>query len=127
MSAEAFLSAISSPSLPDALCVGRHELFDTAANRDGPERSEAVAICHRCPVLAWCKAWSTAQDWPAGTVVGGQIIAKKSKPKSMAVVKAAAPAELTLEEIAERLHEQWRDRIQARRVTTSRTQAGICI
>ena len=56
------------PRLPGALCVGRHELFDSPLPAN---RIEAAALCARCPELLPCRRWARAASKrrrPAGTV-----------------------------------------------------------
>ncbi len=76
-----------SPRLPDAVCVGRCELFD---DRRGDEdiadadlrHRQAVQLCHACPCLDGCRDWTArlrGRQRPGG-VVAGQL-PKPSRPR----------------------------------------------
>lgn len=105
MTCSALAAAIASPDLPGAACIGRWELFDTAAQKDGPERTQALEICRRCPSLARCKTWAAGQKFTPGTVVAGMVISVPRKN----------PRPATVEEMADALVAQWRKHISTRR------------
>ncbi|WP_145013417.1 MULTISPECIES: WhiB family transcriptional regulator [Mycobacterium] len=107
MTCSALVSAIASPALPGALCSGRHELFDAAAEKGGEERTQALKTCQRCPSLGRCKSWAAEQRFTPGTVVGGMVISPQKKPNP--AVRPAVQS-LTIAEKADLLVAQWRDR-----------------
>lgn len=65
------------PKLEGARCVGHHELFDArAADEDQDEAVKrhmtAVSLCHRCPVIDVCAAF-TASERDVGQVRAGRM------------------------------------------------------
>lgn len=84
------------PSLPGALCAGRHELFDASieASRTGTAaaaelaqaRAEALRICGGCPVLQPCRRWFDSlpkSKRPQG-VCAGQLNARTQRRQDKA-------------------------------------------
>jgi hypothetical protein len=78
-------AAIGSPALPGAACLDRWEAFDAVldvifdhAVKPDAQR-DALAVCESCRAMLTCRSWAVNQPWPAGFVVGGQIIAGKPK------------------------------------------------
>ncbi|MBY4570383.1 hypothetical protein ACN95_10175 [Gordonia sihwensis] len=75
------------PKLEGARCVGHHELFDArGADEDRDEAVKrhmtAVSLCHRCPVIDACAAF-TAGERDIGQVRAGQIpISRVGRPRS---------------------------------------------
>ena len=67
------------PSLPDALCIGRYELFDEPDKNEDPDdvtyrHERAVALCEACPELDHCGAWLAGLKPKAVTgVIAGEI------------------------------------------------------
>lgn len=109
------------PALAGAACVGRHDVFDTADKHPDP----ALKICASCPAMALCRDWAATQAWVAGTVVGGRITAKESKPRPASVVLTR---EERLKQRAEQLRQQWlarQQRAQDRRGRTKRAATAI--
>src|ERR1700758_2741069 len=57
MSWAALAAALAdAPDLRGAACVGHARLFDVDGNH-AHDYSEAIAICHQCPVLTDCEQW----------------------------------------------------------------------
>lgn len=107
MTCSALVSAIASPALPGAACIGQWELFDAAAEIDGEERTQALQTCQRCPALDRCKSWAADQRFTPGTVVGGMVISARKKPNP--AVRPVVQS-LTIAEKADLLVAQWRAR-----------------
>lgn len=60
-----------SPALPRALCRDQPDLFDAS---DKDRLAEAIALCHRCPDLAPCRAWIERQpDSAVSGVIAGEL------------------------------------------------------
>jgi hypothetical protein len=59
------------PSLPNALCRNRSDVFDVT---DPALSGEAVELCRRCPERQPCRAWThTLPERAVSGVVGGEV------------------------------------------------------
>ncbi|MGF2945835.1 hypothetical protein [Mycobacterium sp. Lab-001] len=75
------------PKLSDAECRGRFDLFDDRRGDEDAEDAEtrhqqAVQLCHACPALDACTAWTArlrGRHRPGG-VIAGQL-PKPSRPR----------------------------------------------
>jgi hypothetical protein len=83
------MAALSgAPRLDGALCKGRSQLFDLDAIADDQAAIQrAIGICHRCPALRACKAWSdtmTPAQRPTGVLAGVLVVPPPAKKKRAA-------------------------------------------
>lgn len=65
------------PKLSGAQCVGQWELFDARGEDEDADaarqrHAKAVALCHRCPALTACEAF-TAGERDVGQVRAGRL------------------------------------------------------
>ncbi|WP_030171788.1 MULTISPECIES: WhiB family transcriptional regulator [Actinomycetes] len=68
---------VDTPKMPDAACIGRHELFDPPVAYEDPgdvldRHTAAVGICSTCPARTRCRQWATTER-PTDGVLAGQI------------------------------------------------------
>lgn len=75
------------PSMPEAACVGSHDLFDPAEideDRDHVDQrhTAALQLCQACPALAACREWIALlppRKRPGG-VVAGAVMRSTGRP-----------------------------------------------
>lgn len=108
------LTAIASPAFPNAACVGQHRVFDAA--KEDPE--PALRLCARCAAISRCAEWAAQQDWPAGTVVAGRVMAEKPKrprPTRLPQKTPYVARRPTNAAKADALVAEWREQLKKRR------------
>ncbi|OKH76597.1 hypothetical protein EB75_02440 [Mycobacterium sp. ST-F2] len=87
MTARALLAALGGPpQLRGALCVGRHQLFDTTGDDPASRhrQEQATAVCRTCPVLVPCARWLDSlppHQRPLGTVAARVITTTTGGPR----------------------------------------------
>ena len=91
MSLETLLAAIKAPRLPNAACLGRHELFDSRPADPG----RTCGICRNyCPALPACTQWLASlapSRRPSGVVAGQTVSVRARKPPAQINAGAQTP------------------------------------
>lgn len=87
MTARALLAALGGPPrLTGALCVGRHQLFDTTGDDPAARQRQelAITVCRQCPVLVPCARWlesTPSHQRPLGIVAARVITTTTGGPR----------------------------------------------